>query len=166
MSPSRSCLTDTELLRSPTEVLYAVSDKQQQRQQQQQQPNNNSLYSSHHNTQIQQPQAELNPYLQHQNRQDRQSRQRSVASSREDLLYAHLPSASEKHPGRSSSEHLNSQQNHHQSRFVSIHNVLWNKGENKFCEAIPLKFENESIFGSSYTDTRILKCKEFVFHCL
>merc|ERR1711994_529437 len=28
MSPSRSCLTDTEILRSPTEVLYAVSDKQ------------------------------------------------------------------------------------------------------------------------------------------
>ncbi len=27
MSPSRSCLTDTEILRSPSEVLYAVSDK-------------------------------------------------------------------------------------------------------------------------------------------
>ncbi len=27
LSPSRTCMTDTELLRSPTEVLYAVSDK-------------------------------------------------------------------------------------------------------------------------------------------
>ena len=27
MSPSRTCLTDTEILRSPSEVLYAVSDK-------------------------------------------------------------------------------------------------------------------------------------------
>ena len=32
VSPSRTCLTDTELLRSPTEVLYAVSDKQRDRE--------------------------------------------------------------------------------------------------------------------------------------
>ena len=32
VSPSRTCMTDTELLRSPTEVLYAVSDKQRERE--------------------------------------------------------------------------------------------------------------------------------------
>ena len=31
MSPSRSYMTDSEILRSPTEVLYAVSEKQRQR---------------------------------------------------------------------------------------------------------------------------------------
>ena len=31
MSPSRTCMTDSEILRSPTEVLYAVSEKQKNR---------------------------------------------------------------------------------------------------------------------------------------
>jgi hypothetical protein len=31
MSPSRTCMTDSEILRSPTEVLYAVSDKHKHR---------------------------------------------------------------------------------------------------------------------------------------
>ena len=75
MSPSRSCLTDTEILRSPTEVLYAVSDKQKY-------PNvgNNS------NGRISQSSSQL-IHPENRNKSSTQHRSRRVAS-REELLYA------------------------------------------------------------------------------
>ena len=81
LSPSRSCLTDTELLRSPTEVLYAVSDKQRG-------------FNGQAPTELAKSTNYTKNGSQHRSR-------RSVASSREDLMYAD-PS----HKIRSSSEHL------------------------------------------------------------
>lgn len=72
ISPSRTCMTDTELLRSPTEVLYAVSDK----------------HKHHHNDRLadsasQTIHNDIHPrYHQPPSHHHRSSR----ASSREDLL--------------------------------------------------------------------------------
>ncbi|XP_059089545.1 uncharacterized protein LOC131885497 isoform X2 [Tigriopus californicus] len=72
ISPSRTCMTDTELLRSPTEVLYAVSDK----------------HKHHHNERLadsasQTIHNDIHPrYHQPPSHHHRTSR----ASSREDLL--------------------------------------------------------------------------------
>ena len=87
-SPTRTCMTDTELLRSPSEVLYAVSDKHSSRAG----PGGANDRVSH-STASQTMQSELqqravaaaaagggNQYYDHR-------KGRSRASSREDLLY-------------------------------------------------------------------------------
>ena len=75
MSPSRSCLTDTEILRSPTEVLYAVSDKQKY-------PNMGNIP----NDRIAQSSSQI-IHPENRNKSNNQHRSRRVAS-REELLYA------------------------------------------------------------------------------
>ena len=72
MSPSRSCLTDTEILRSPTEVLYAVSDKQK--------------YPNIQNDRITQSSSQI-IHPENRNKSSNTHRSRRIAS-REELLYA------------------------------------------------------------------------------
>ena len=74
MSPSRSCLTDTEILRSPTEVLYAVSDKQKY-------PTNDRISQQQSSSQIIHPENNRNKNSSNQHRSRR-------VASREELLYA------------------------------------------------------------------------------
>merc|ERR1719322_110110 len=77
VSPSRTCMTDTELLRSPTEVLYAVSDKQRERERAANAHAQSSMAS-------QTMQSELQNSKYHGLHQ---GKSRSRATSREDLLY-------------------------------------------------------------------------------
>ena len=53
MSPSRTCMTDSEILRSPTEVLYAVSDKHKHR--------NNELMTNSASQTMSPPRAYVRP---------------------------------------------------------------------------------------------------------
>ena len=53
MSPSRTCMTDSEILRSPTEVLYAVSDKHKHR--------NNELMTNSSSQTMNPPRAYVRP---------------------------------------------------------------------------------------------------------
>lgn len=86
LSPSRSCLTDTEILRSPSEVLYAVSDKHRH--------NNNehlahsSSQTSHENHHQQQPPQRPQYTKNYPSVMTSSSRPRSAYnySSREDLV--------------------------------------------------------------------------------
>ena len=78
VSPSRTCMTDTELLRSPTEVLYAVSDKQRERERA-------ANAHAHSSMASQTMQSELQNSKYHGGLH--QGKSRSRATSREDLLY-------------------------------------------------------------------------------
>ena len=113
MSPSRSCLTDTEILRSPTEVLYAVSDKQKY-------PNVQNDRMAQSSSQIIHPE--------NRNKNNNQHRSRRVAS-REELLYAD-PDAYHQNTGGGMSGSRNnlSSNRHHQApyqRSASDHSMKY-----------------------------------------
>ena len=80
VSPSRTCMTDTELLRSPTEVLYAVSDKQRERER---------AAAAHAHAQSSMASQTMQSELQNSKYHGglHQGKSRSRATSREDLLY-------------------------------------------------------------------------------
>ncbi len=104
LSPSRTCMTDTELLRSPTEVLYAVSDKYRH-------PSEHHLTHSASQT----AHSELQPAYHTYDR-------RAVRSSREDLL-SDAPSSVRNRP---SSHHANGMSSRSLDRYGHH-----SRGENK-----------------------------------
>ena len=109
-SPSRTCLTDSEILRSPTEVLYAVSDKRKIR-------DNSDVKSVSASVQTMRSELRQNPpgyYAKNPNRPSRNS-------SREDLL---TDDASYVSTGRRSTslQHPSQQQQQQQQRRTPSYN--------------------------------------------
>ena len=95
LSPSRTCMTDTELLRSPTEVLYAVSDKYR--------PNNHNERVAHSSSQTMQSE------LQH-----RQQQHRAITPS---TSYERKPVATRSRPTSAVDDRI--EKNQHRNAYVT-----------------------------------------------
>jgi hypothetical protein len=110
-SPSRTCLTDSEILRSPTEVLYAVSDKRKIRE-------NSDVKSVSASVQTMRSELRQNPpgyYAKNPNRPSRNS-------SREDLLTDDASYVSSTGRRSTSLQHQSQQQQQQQQRRTPSYN--------------------------------------------